>query len=141
MKLIGTSSIMWRCIAAALARVSSLFFPMTNLGWVTLLRHTLLRPREWWEKIFRKHGAVPNRELVWALQERDEHYTRDRFRDCRMAGDALDGGEYEVCVVENTWLVGQRVQVRCAYIICTERERDSDGDHLSWQLASVVCLT
>lgn len=33
--------------------------------------HTLLRPRDWWEALFAEHGAVPNRALVWALQQKD----------------------------------------------------------------------
>ena len=34
-------------------------------------RHTMLRPRAWWEAKFAAHGAVVNRELLWAMQERD----------------------------------------------------------------------
>ena len=33
-------------------------------------RHTMLRPREWWHAIFRKHGAVVNEEMLWAMQEK-----------------------------------------------------------------------
>lgn len=36
--------------------------------------HTLLRPREWWEALFARHGAAPNRALVWALQEKDTRW-------------------------------------------------------------------
>ena len=36
--------------------------------------HTLLRPRQWWEAMFKKHGAQPNRALVWALQEKDNRW-------------------------------------------------------------------
>ncbi len=34
-------------------------------------RHTMLRPRQWWEAKFAKQGAVVNRELLWAMQEKD----------------------------------------------------------------------
>jgi len=75
-------------------------------------RHTMLRPREWWEAKFREHGAVPNRELLWAMQEKDFTYSKDagNVRDCRWEGSATDGGTYEVCVIDNTWLVGRREQ-------------------------------
>jgi hypothetical protein len=33
--------------------------------------HTLLRPRQWWEALFERHGAKPNRPLVWALQQKE----------------------------------------------------------------------
>ena len=73
-------------------------------------RHTMLRPRRWWDAAFRRHGAVPNRELHWALQERDASIPRSAMYDCRTEGDPKDGGNYEVCVVDNTWLVGRREQ-------------------------------
>mmetsp|Transcript_18579 Transcript_18579/g.44420 ORF Transcript_18579/g.44420 Transcript_18579/m.44420 type:complete len:323 (+) Transcript_18579:194-1162(+) len=73
-------------------------------------RHTMLRPREWWEEKFRKHGALPNSELLWAMQERDGHYTREKMRDCRWEGTQAEGGLYEVCIVDNKWLVGKREQ-------------------------------
>lgn len=38
-------------------------------------RHTMLRPRHWWEATFRKHGAVVDKEMVWALQEKDAHFS------------------------------------------------------------------
>ncbi len=34
-------------------------------------RHTMLRPRAWWEAKFAAHGAAVNRELLWAMQEKD----------------------------------------------------------------------
>eukprot|EP00898_Chlorokybus_atmophyticus_P007123 jgi/Chlat1/7411/Chrsp6S07435 len=75
-------------------------------------RHTMLRPREWWEAVFARHGVVPNRELLWALQERDNHYLKEdsSLKNCRWEGKGDDGGLYEVCVVENKWLVGRREQ-------------------------------
>lgn len=73
-------------------------------------RHTMLRPRTWWEAIFTKYGAVPNREMSWAMQEKDTMYTRENFRDCRWEGKQEDGGLYEVCIVDNKWLVGRREQ-------------------------------
>jgi ubiquinone/menaquinone biosynthesis C-methylase UbiE len=33
--------------------------------------HTLLRPRQWWEAKFQKYGAVTDKTLVWALQDKD----------------------------------------------------------------------
>ena len=33
--------------------------------------HTTLRPRTWWEALFARHGAAPNRALVWALQGKE----------------------------------------------------------------------
>ncbi|KAL4857085.1 Pre-mRNA-processing protein 40A [Chlorella vulgaris] len=68
--------------------------------------HTLLRPRARWEALFAEHGAVPNRALVWALQQKDISFTRDDYSDCRQEGDAEDGGRFEVCTVQQTWLVG-----------------------------------
>lgn len=43
-------------------------------------RHTMLRARAWWEGKFREHGAVVNRELVWALQEKNSVLRRDEAR-------------------------------------------------------------
>lgn len=37
-------------------------------------RHTLLRPRTWWENKFLKYGAVTNSEMLWAMQEKDGRY-------------------------------------------------------------------
>lgn len=73
-------------------------------------RHTMLRPRSWWEEKFRQHGAIPNRELLWAMQERDARYTHENMRECRWEGAQSDGGLYEVCIVDNKWLVGKREQ-------------------------------
>ena len=73
-------------------------------------RHTMLRPREWWHNIFRKHGAVVNEEMLWAMQEKDFSYVGDKLGDCRWEGKQDDGGLYEVCNVENKWLVGKREQ-------------------------------
>ena len=73
-------------------------------------RHTMLRPRHWWEDTFKKYGAVVNKDLFWGLQEFDKRYTRNELKDCRMEGEASDGGLYEVCIVDNNWLVGRREQ-------------------------------
>mmetsp|Transcript_9203 Transcript_9203/g.16590 ORF Transcript_9203/g.16590 Transcript_9203/m.16590 type:complete len:323 (-) Transcript_9203:257-1225(-) len=73
-------------------------------------RHTMLRPRTWWEERFRAHGAIPNRELLWAMQERDGRYSREKLRECRWEGSESEGGLYEVCIVDNKWLVGKREQ-------------------------------
>ena len=72
-------------------------------------RHTLLRPRHWWDAAFAAAGASVNAELVWGLQERDASAAgdrRERSAGCRWEGAAADGGEYEVCVVDRPWLVG-----------------------------------
>lgn len=75
-------------------------------------RHTMLRSREWWHNKFRQHGAVPNHEMLWAMQEKDTSFSKAKgnIRDCRWEGDQNDGGLYEVCVTDNTWLVGRREQ-------------------------------
>jgi len=73
-------------------------------------RHTMLRPREWWEGKFREYGAVVNKELFWAMQEIDQRFTRDQMRECRWEGKQDEGGLYEVCIVDNKWLVGRREQ-------------------------------
>ena len=33
-------------------------------------RHTMLRPRSWWEAKFASHGALVNHEMLWAMQEK-----------------------------------------------------------------------
>lgn len=90
-------------------------------------RHTMLRPRHWWDAKFTELGAVPNKEMMWAMQERDTSFTRDQLRDCRWEGSQTDGGLYEVCIVENKWLVGRREQEnlrreRCMTIANSELE-------------------
>ena len=54
--------------------------------------HTLLRPRQWWEAMFEKHGAQPNRALVWALQEKDNRWAGQDWRDdsCRVGKLSLE---------------------------------------------------
>ncbi|KAL4430011.1 hypothetical protein ABPG77_004381 [Micractinium sp. CCAP 211/92] len=71
--------------------------------------HTLLRPREWWEAKFAAHGARPNRAVVWALQQKENSFSREKgdFTECAMDGSESDGGLYEVCVVQMPWLVGR----------------------------------
>jgi len=77
-------------------------------------RHTMLRPREWWHAKFREAGAIPNTEMLWAMQEKDVMFSKDKgnVKDCRMEGKDGDAGFplYEVCIVQNTWLVGRREQ-------------------------------
>mmetsp|Transcript_23949 Transcript_23949/g.28969 ORF Transcript_23949/g.28969 Transcript_23949/m.28969 type:complete len:329 (-) Transcript_23949:386-1372(-) len=73
-------------------------------------RHTMLRPKTWWDAKFAQYGAVVNREMHWAMQEKDSHYTREDMRDCRWEGSETEGGKYEVCIVDNKWLVGRREQ-------------------------------
>mmetsp|Transcript_112 Transcript_112/g.324 ORF Transcript_112/g.324 Transcript_112/m.324 type:complete len:333 (+) Transcript_112:72-1070(+) len=91
-------------------------------------RHTMLRSRTWWEAKFREHGAVPNREMLWAMQEKDFIYSKENgnVRDCRMEGEQTDGGLYEVCIVENTWLVGRREQAN----VRTDRCMTMDNSEL-----------
>lgn len=73
-------------------------------------RHTMLRPRTWWDGKFIEHGAVPNKEMLWAMQEKDTSFSREQLRDCRWEGKQDEGGLYEVCIVDNKWLVGRREQ-------------------------------
>lgn len=70
-------------------------------------RHTMLRPRTWWEAAFKRHGADVNQEMLWAMQEHSTRFTAADKEDCREAGSEQQGGKYEVCVVNSTWLVGQ----------------------------------
>lgn len=73
-------------------------------------RHTMLRPRSWWEAIFAKHGAEVNQPMLWAMQDKDDTSEEKSKRDCRQAGSPTQGGRFEVCIVEDTWLVGRREQ-------------------------------
>eukprot|EP00958_Prasinococcus_capsulatus_P027732 scaffold5807_cov412-Prasinococcus_capsulatus_cf.AAC.10 len=73
-------------------------------------RHTMLRPRSFWEAKFAEHGAVVNEEMLWAMQEKDFSYTRNDLQQCMETGEVTSGGLYEVCVVDNQWLVGRREQ-------------------------------
>mmetsp|Transcript_35038 Transcript_35038/g.48583 ORF Transcript_35038/g.48583 Transcript_35038/m.48583 type:complete len:326 (-) Transcript_35038:264-1241(-) len=81
-------------------------------------RHTMLRPRPWWNAKFTEHGAVPNFDMVWAMQEKDSSFSRDQLKDCRWEGKQDDGGLYEVCIVENKWLVGRREQENLRHERC-----------------------
>ena len=72
-------------------------------------RHTMLRPRAWWHDAFRRNGAVVNEDMLWAMQEKDFSYNGDdTLKDCRTEGSPPS--TYQVCVVDNTWLVGKREQ-------------------------------
>jgi hypothetical protein len=55
-------------------------------------------PGEWWHALFRKHGAVVNEEMLWAMQEKDFSMKGDKLKDCRWEGKQDDGGLYEVCL-------------------------------------------
>lgn len=59
-------------------------------------RHTMLRPRSWWERRFQAHGARVNTELMWAMQQRDASYGPEDLSDCRLEGDEEAGGNYQV---------------------------------------------
>ena len=60
--------------------------------------HSLLRPRAWWEAKFEAAGARTNRPLVWALQQKETRFQRDKdFTACKWEGNATDGGLFEVC--------------------------------------------
>lgn len=39
-------------------------------------RHTLLRPRAWWEAKFAAAGAVVNQPLLWAMQNKEIRWGR-----------------------------------------------------------------
>lgn len=95
-------------------------------------RHTLLRPRNWWHAIFERNGAKVNSELLWAMQEKDLSYQTSDFKDCRWEGDGMDGGTYEVCVVNNTWLVGKREQENVRRDRCITRQ---NGEMEPWFFA------
>lgn len=62
-------------------------------------RHTMLRPRTWWEERFVAHGVTVNRELLWAMQARDASYGPEDMSDCRTEGDREAGGLYQVSSV------------------------------------------
>jgi hypothetical protein len=83
---------------------------MTSSNKTEAHRHTMLRPRKWWHTIFRKYGAEVNTLMTWAMQEKDHSYKGNELYDCRQEGNESEGGLYEVCVVNNTWLVGNRQQ-------------------------------
>lgn len=46
------------------------------------------------------------------------------MRDCRKAGSNLDGGQFEVCIVNDTWLVGKPEQANVRQDRCITREND-----------------
>ena len=35
-------------------------------------RHTMLRPRSWWDAKFAEYGAVVNHEMLWAMQAKNQ---------------------------------------------------------------------
>lgn len=45
--------------------------------------------------------------MTWARRRRFTEAERD---DCRMAGSTQQGGRFQVCVVNSTWLVGKPEQ-------------------------------
>jgi len=97
-------------------------------------RHTMLRSREWWHDMFRKHGAIVNEALLWAFQEKDLSYERSEYRNCRWEGTSMTG-KYEVCVVNNTtWLVGERQQENLRRERCIT---PSNGELEPWFFAFV----
>jgi len=87
-------------------------------------RHTMLRPRSWWEAKFAQYGAEVNREMLWAMQEKSTRFTAAEKDDCRTAGSKTQGGEFQVCVVNSTWLVGKPEQAN------VRRDRCMVGDEL-----------
>ena len=58
-----------------------------------------------------EYGHLIDPSLMVALLLQDTSYSRDQLKDCRWEGSQTDGGLYEVCIVENKWLVGRREQV------------------------------
>lgn len=67
--------------------------------------HTLLRPRDWWEATFKKHGACVNSNLFSTMQEYLRSPDKNVY-DCTTEGDAREGGKFNVCSVYSPWLVG-----------------------------------
>ncbi len=58
-------------------------------------RHTMLRPRSWWEAKFAQYGADVNREMYWAMQDKSIRYdvhpsSLPRVPHKRSAGDGVD---------------------------------------------------
>lgn len=66
------------------------------------------------------------------MQEKDLSYQTSDFKDCRWEGDEMDGGTYEVCVVNNTWLVGKREQENVRRDRCITRQ---NGEMEPWFFA------
>lgn len=74
-------------------------------------RHTLLRPRDWWTALFEKHGARVNKSVLSAVQETYKpKISHLQAYDCKQTGYLEEGGLYDVCVLNNTWLVGEPEQ-------------------------------
>ena len=85
----------------------------------------------------RRAGAAPAPALVWALQESDARHAADRSKlfDCRVADPTAEAGTYEVCLVNDTWLVGERGQANL------RRERaitTADAQMEPWFFAATV---
>ncbi|KAK3258154.1 hypothetical protein CYMTET_32786, partial [Cymbomonas tetramitiformis] len=73
--------------------------------------HTLLRPRWWWEKKFKQHGASVNFPLFKVLQRTNASiYPTPAPYLCQQPGSAAAGGKFDVCGVNDTWLVGLNTQ-------------------------------
>lgn len=72
----------------------------------------MLRPRAWWEGKFAAHGAIVNRELLWAMQEKDtgcgqilpelqegRRRMHQRFHNLTATPDAMHGSKARRCRV------------------------------------------
>jgi len=92
--------------------------------------HTLIRPRGWWEKKFKEHGAEPNSALMAALQRNimSVYPAPQKYR-CQHPGNATDGGVYEVCFINDPWLVGLTTQGNLRH---ERMVTFSDGDMEPW---------
>ncbi len=51
-------------------------------------------------------------------------FTKKDMRDCRKAGSKADGGLFEVCIVDDTWLVGKPEQANVRKDRCITTEND-----------------
>ncbi|PSC75409.1 methyltransferase type 11 [Micractinium conductrix] len=97
--------------------------------------HSLLRPRAWWEAKFEAAGARTNRPLVWALQQKETRFQRDKdFTACKWEGNATDGGLFEVCTAGMPWLVGRPGQELRSYRCVTTANAEVEP----WMFAFTV---
>ena len=51
-------------------------------------------------------------------------FVKKDMRDCRKAGSKSDGGQFEVCIVDDTWLVGKPEQANVRRDRCITTEND-----------------
>lgn len=68
----------------------------------TSMRHMRLH-----QTLHREYSALHGADVTCPCRNR---FTGSNKEDCRMAGSNQQGGQFEVCVVNSTWLVGQPEQ-------------------------------